>query len=432
MPKLSDVTLRVGAQLVQAAYCGSDKVFGSTPPQTLILFGSSTTARAFDATGRTDMTGMLADYGITGVEVLTSSLEGSNVDYHKDTLMPAAVASYASKPDVLCVVQMAVNSVTTIGDYATASEAAKSAYASKQSNVFDQAIAAGWSVAAVNLNEAPNSAAMHMGDWNTFVGNPIISAKAPDWIAGGKALIDYYGLSRTGGQPYLFGSTDGIHMKEISGNRLWRAYMASRIAKKSFGYPEKSISGRRIVVAWGSTDSASWQRVGNVSRFSASSGATPSAPMKSFCGHILDADTGEVIPGLYVALIGGQGVNTQGRGNAGNNSNSYLNNTACAGSIYHDSTYAATGFYLEIGSFDGPVPSAQSVMISGSRNVTGTDRIATWTCNGQSLDLDGTAVPCGVVTFNGVPADGNGRITATAAIKVGSTYSYFSAVEIQF
>lgn len=404
---------------------------GGFSPKTIIMFGSSTTARSFDATGLTDITGMLADYGITGVEMLTSSLSGSNVQYHKDTLMPAAIASYSAKPKVLCVVQLAVNSVTTIGDYATADAGSIATYTSNQNNVFDQAVAAGWRVGAVNFNDSANSASMHIGDWNTYVGHPIIASKAPAWISGNTAVIDYYGLSIKGGVPWMFSSSDGTHLKEISGDRLWRAYTASRIAKNQFGYPAKNLSGRRFVVAWGSTDSASWQRVGYVNRLAASSGPTTTTPMKSFCGHILDADTGEVLPGLYVALVGGQGVNTQGRGNAGNNSNSYLNNTACAGSIYHDTTYASTGFYLEIGSFDGAVPNASSVKVSASRNVTGTDRFATWTCNGQSLDLDATAIPAGLVTFNSVPATG-GIISATAAIKAGSTLSYFSAVEVVF
>lgn len=431
MPIFDIAKLRIGTQLVSKAYLGSTPLGEGFTPKTIIMFGSSTTARAFDTTGLTDITGMLADYGITGVEMLTSSLAGSNVDYHKNTLMPAAISSYGAKPDVLCVVQLAVNSVTTIGDYATAPAGSINTYTANQSNVFDQAVAAGWRVGAVNFNDSLNAASMHMGDWNTYVGHPLIAAKAPTWISVNSAVIDYYGLSRKGGVPWMFSSADGTHLKEIAGDRLWRAYTASRIAKKQFGYPTKSLTGRRFVVAWGGTDSPSWQRVGYVNRLAASSGPSASVPMRSFCGHILDADTGEVLPGLYVALVGGQGVNAQGRGNAGNTSNSYLNNTACSGSIYHDTTYSSSGFYLEIGSFDGPIPNTANMKISGSRSVTGTDRIATWTCNGQSLDLDGTAIPAGVVTFNSVPATG-GIISATAAIKAGSTFSYFSAVEVKF
>lgn len=389
----------------------------------IVFLGSSTSDRAFNSSeALADMQEILSEHGLPAINLVPETLSGSSAPYQAETLMPQAVTNNASLQNVLFFGQSPTNSV--IEAYSTESQDVKDILQGNIESILTQANNAGWTTLYSNFNKTPNKDTFEIEQWNDVFLTPIVESLAPESIESEVYVQDYEKLG--GWSNYLFSSRDGVHLAEISGDRLYRQYSAANIARYMGYDTRKDLSGRRVVVQPSASNSLSWPRIQNITPIPLGLG---SAPYRHMGANLVDADTGELLTDLYVVLDGTRGINS-GTGNTGDSSSSYLNDEVlkkCAWIGVDE----VDGFYLEIGSFTQQLPNVASLKLAGNRNSTGNDRVGEWVCNGETKFLDGTERPCGLVDFLNVPTVDN-KITATGALAAGSLYSYLSAIEIQF
>ena len=393
----------------------------------ILFMGSSTTARAFgqtldaqDIDRVADMQSMLAAQGVAGLNLVTEAQSGSSAGFQADTVMPEAVTNNAGLTNVLFWGQAPSNSVGG-GAYSEADPSSKAALQSDIESILDQAASAGWTPVYSNFNNTPSKDLDPL--WNTEFLKDIVDVKAPLSIDGSEFIQDYEALG--GWSNYLFSADDGIHLAEGPGDRIYRQFSATRIARLLGNDLRKDLSGRRVVVSMaGSVPPVDLDVYDNI---------TPM--LLGYIGedrlccsaNLIDADTGEILPDLYVAVKGATTSRT-GKGNAGNTSSSYLNDTALSRSLRMPPSQLA-GMRLEIGSFSQTIPSVSKLIIAGSSSLP--NKITDWECNGETKTLTADDVPCGAVEFLNVPIVDN-KINALGTIPVGSEHAYLSAIEIQF
>lgn len=402
-------------------------VVDNNPYKFIEFVGSSTSSRSIAGREDTDdMRYLLREYGVY-TTVLDTTSPGTDAANHNSTLMPSAVSTFGTLADVLCYYQAPSNSVDYV--YSDATPAELAAIESDIVGVLTQAVNTGWTPFISNLNTTPNSAGKEIPSWNSQFILPIAKANAPLSVYSDDSFVqDYYTASAV--DNFLFSDEDSIHLKKISGDRVYRQITAPSIAKMLGKLPSTSLAGRRVMIAWGGSTQANWRTVDKVSRLATSVDATVAIPAKAFSACVVDSDTGVPIPWLYVAVEGHQTFNTVGgSGNVGNTSSSYLNNIALAGNFSHDATYA--GMKITIGNiYDIALPNA-TVIIAASSNISDSVSKTDWTANGETKQVNAALVPCGSATFNNVPAVDN-KIVINGVIASGSTKSYLSAIEIQF
>ncbi|WP_418608894.1 hypothetical protein ACNSN2_07020 [Pseudoalteromonas sp. US3C1013] len=389
----------------------------------IVFLGSSTSDRAFNSVeALTDMQNILQEHGLPYINLIAETRSGSSAPYQAATLMPQAVNNNSSLENVLFFGQSPTNSLTQA--FSTETQEVKNSLKADVESILNQANSAGWTPLYSNFNKTPEAELYEISQWNDSFLTPIVTEFAPQSISDGVYVQDYEKLG--GLSNYLFSSRDGVHLAEISGDRLYRQYSAANIAR-FMGYDtRKSLSGRRVVVQPSSSTSESWPRIQNITPLPL---GLNSAPYRHIGANLVDADTGELLTDLYVVVHGSRGINS-GTGNAGDSSSSYLNDEVlkkCAWIGVDE----VDGFYLEIGSFSQQLPDLASLILAGNRSSTGSDRVGEWVCNGETKFLDGVLRPCGVAEFLNVPAVDN-KITATGFLANGSLYSYLSVIEMKF
>ncbi len=393
----------------------------------IVFVGSSTTARAFGQTPDAqeidrivDMQNMLEAQGVTGLNLITEAQSGSSAGFQADTLMPSATSNNSGLSNVLFWGQAPSNSVPS-GAYEDANQANKDALRVDVESILDQANSAGWTPVYSNFNNTPNKDLDSL--WNTDFLKSIVDVKAPLSIESNEFVQDYEALG--GWSNYLFSADDGIHLAEGPGDRLYRQFSATRIARIMGNDLRKDLSGRRVVVSMaGSVAPLDLDVYDNI---------TP-MPLgyigddRLCCAaNLVDADTGEILPDLYIAVKGATTSRT-GQGNAGNSSSSYLNDKALSQSLRMPPSQLL-GMRVEIGSFSQALPSVSKLILAGSSSLP--NKITDWECNGETKTLDANDTPCGVVEFLSVPTVDN-KVNAVGTIPAGSEHAYLSAIEVQF
>jgi hypothetical protein len=392
----------------------------------IIFFGSSTTDRSFSsAEAKTDMSSMLADYGLNP-SVIASAFSGSNAQYQNSTLMPGTIAANQGLTNTLLFCQAATNSI--LSAYSTTPQNELDSLSANQGGIITQANSEGWDVICSNFNITPNNEVREIPLWNSQFLRPIVENLAQKSISNSDFIQDYFSLSLDN---YALLSDDDTHLKEVSGDRIYRQYSAMKLASVQGKKPNNNLSGRRFVVSWGGVNAASWVNYNKINPMQSSSGGSSTNTGLSCTAHIKDADTGELLDGVIVYVKGQQGLSsTQGRGNTGNATSTVFNDKACKGYVYHDTTYP-DGFEIGITTLDGRALPSAKVTISASRNTTGTDRKGSWTCGGETKLLDAVTIPCGTAIFNSVTPVNN-IIKAIGVMAAGSAFSYVSAIDVQF
>lgn len=389
----------------------------------IVFLGSSTSDRAFNsADALADMQETLQEHGLPEINLVAETQSGSSAPYQAETLMPQAVANNSLLQNVLFFGQSPTNSLTQA--FSTETQVVKDALQGNIESILTQSNNAGWTTLYSNFNKTPEAETYEIEQWNDSFLTPIVETLAPQSIESGVYVQDYEKLG--GWSNYLFSSRDGVHLAEISGDRLYRQYSAANIARYMGRDTRKDLSGRRVVIQPSSSSNLSWPRIQNITPIPLGLG---SAPYRHMGANLVDADTGELLTDLYVVLDGTRGINS-GTGNTGDSSSSYLNDEVlkkCAWIGVDE----VDGFYLEIGSFSQQLPNLASLKLAGNRASTSNDRVGEWVCNGETKFLDGTERPCGLVDFLDVPTVDN-KITATGTLAAGSLYSYLSAIEVQF
>lgn len=416
-----------GAEAVSQVFGGYSVIESNTTPvqsyDNIIFLGSSTSDRAFNSPeALADMQEILQEHGLPTMNLVAETLSGSSAPYQAETLMPQVVSKNAELKNVLFFGQSPTNSINQA--FSSEDQSVKDRLQKNIESILTQSNNAGWTTLYSNFNKTPEAKDYEIEKWNDNFLTPIVQSLAPRSIDFGTYIQDYEKLG--GWSDHLFSSRDGVHLSEVSGDRLYRQYSAANIAR-FLGYDtRKSLAGRRVVVQPTSSNPLNWSRFQNITPIPLGLG---SAPYRHMGANLVDADTGELLTDLYVVLDGTRGINS-GTGNTGNSSSSYLNDKIlkkCAW-IGVDET---EGFYLEIGSFTQTLPTIASLKLAGNRNSSGDDRFGEWVCNGETKLLDGTQRPCGLIDFRDVPAVDN-KVTATGTLASGSSYSYLSAIEIQF
>lgn len=392
----------------------------------IVFFGSSTTERAFATQlERDDMSILLADYGISGVDLYTNAVGGTDAVYQNNTLMPQAIAEHNSLSNVMLFMQSPTNSLTTA--YSSATTQYKDALSTNINGIMNQAISQGWDVFCSNFNTTAGNIGKEPSLWDANILKPIVEASAPISLDNGNYIQDYNALSSLSN--YILAASDNTHLKEIAGDRAYAQLSALSIADNFGKKPVINLAGRRVVASVGGTTPAEWVKYNGINKLQSSVTATTSERGVACSLQLFDADTGELIPGLIFAIRGA--IQTAaGRGNAGNTSTSVYNNDALITSLYTKNG-SLESLRFVITTVDGTVLPNATITIAASRNSTSTQLVTDWTCGGETKALDAGTVPCGVVTFNNV-APINNEINGTSAIAAGSAHSFFSAIEIQF
>lgn len=392
--------------------------------ENIIMLGSSSYARAFSAPEeKAELQELLGDYGLPVINIVTEVQSGSSSGYQADTLMPQAVANNSALENVLFFPQSPTNNVGAPLDSATNLDATRNNIIS----IISQADAAGWDTVYSNFNSTPDSDTFEVERWNEEFLKPIVTEHAPLSLKDGVFVQDYDRISKH--DAYSFSSSDGIHLKEGSGDRLLRHVTASNLARLMGKDPRRSLAGRRFVVSLVGGDPADRHRHDGITPILRGTMPDENGGSTSIGANIIDADTGEIMPDLYVEVSGSAGLNA-GRGNDGDTSTSIANHKALLGALWKamNSNYEMG---ITIGSFSQTLPVIKSLKLAGSRIATGDDRKGEWTYDGEVKTLDATALPYGSVEFNDMTPVDN-MVKLTSALAAGSNYHYLNVIECTF
>lgn len=390
----------------------------------VIMLGSSSYARAFaDPEEKAELQELLGDYGLPTINIVTEVQSGSSSNYQADTLMPQAVTNNTGLENVLFFPQSPTNNIGAPLDSATNLEPTRTNIIS----IINQADAAGWDTVYSNFNTTPNSDTFEVDRWNEEFLKPIVAEHAPLSLKDGTFVQDYDRISKH--DAFTFSSSDGIHLKEGSGDRLLRHVTATNLARLMGKDPRRPLAGRRFVVSFVGSDTAERYRHDGITPILRGTMPDEDGGSTSIGANIIDADTGEIIPDLYVEVSGTAGLNT-GRGNNDDTSTGIGNHKALLGALWKG-TNSNYEMEITIGSFSQTLPTIKSLKLAGSRVASSTDRKGEWTHNGVVKTLDAAVVPYGSVEFSDmVPVDNMVKLTSVLA--AGSTYHYLNALECTF
>ncbi len=247
--------------------------------------------------------------------------------------------------------------------------------------------------------------------YNTSIIEPIIVELLPDWANNdGTAFIDMY-------QFYFDNQAnidpDGIH-PDATLEKLTTEYFGLKVGEKTEQTNAPVVVMEDVVVQLGNN---SVNRLPNW--LNSSSKLIENRP-----SNIGEDNT------LFGSISSDATLSSdQGRGNAGDTSESLTNDSLLTGYLYADDDSVKT---IDV-DFDLTVVdplSTYTVSATASREATATDRITEVTVGGVTKTIDATAIPAEIISFTGVTAQelfDNGIVWNRQA---GSTFSYLSGIRI--
>lgn len=362
----------------------------------------------------------LENCGLSGVTVNSTYANSGHDSADYVAKLPNLLTAISGVPNVCVIMHGPGNDITNNGPYPGGASTMQSNMTTVASGITGAGHKLMWG--PISYRIPPGS---HPADpYNQNIINPLAQTYSPDFYSAGTPIFDMYSYSFDHQNEY---EGDNVHPSTPM-EHFYRTYLARILAQQALGLtplPAASYVGKTVVLNVGNV--LGYQQSISPAFVSQPASTNSVASISSPTMRCTDFST--LLWGTWIESRNIGGVNNVGRGNGSNATGSLLNNLLLLTSAYIGvETQAIGSSYMYIKGL--PNGLAGVLTLTGSRAVTGTDRMMDITIQGVTQRLDATALTPEIKTYNFLITDN--QLTIKMDLAPGSTFGYLSGVQLVF